>query len=119
MTARECLRRVDGVKPNAFSDEDKVHWLNEVEGMVQTELLAVDPQEGSLVAYRDPGDWDKALLVAPPHDKLYPRYLAAMIDFANGEYSKYQNSMVMFNAAWDEFAKWRRRNHMPARTGEV
>lgn len=54
------------------------------------------------------------LMVRPPHDKIYSDYLTAMIDYANGEYDKYQNTMQMFNAHWGEYARWYARNFRPA-----
>lgn len=54
------------------------------------------------------------LLVHAPHDKIYAAYLTAMIDFANGEYNKYQNSYQMFNGYWGEFCRWFSRNFRPA-----
>ncbi len=39
MTIRECIDYVDEIKPNAFSNETKIVWLNECEGMVQTEIF--------------------------------------------------------------------------------
>lgn len=110
MKLNECIQRVDAVKPNAFSDSDKTAWISEVEGMVQTEIQHIQPDAEGFVVYAYPGNQLDTLLVEPPHDKLYPLYLAAMIDFANGEYANYQNSMAMFNAAWDEYAKWYMRN---------
>ena len=54
------------------------------------------------------------LLVEPPHHKLYGQYLIAMIDYANGEYDKYANTMQMFNAFWGEFMRWFARVYAPA-----
>lgn len=54
------------------------------------------------------------LIARAPHDKLYGAYLVAQIDFANGEYNKYQNSMQMFNAYWSEYARWYARIFRPA-----
>lgn len=54
------------------------------------------------------------LMVRPPHDKIYAAYLCAQVDFANGEYNKYQNSVQMFNGYWGEFCRWFSRNFRPA-----
>ena len=54
------------------------------------------------------------LLVEPPHSKLYAEYVMARIDYANGEYDKYDNSMQMFNAFWGEFSRWFARMYRPA-----
>lgn len=110
MKLKECIDRVDMVKPNAFSFDDKTAWLNEVEGMVQTEIRHIQPDAEAFIVYSYADHMFEKLLVEPPHDKIYPMYLTAMIDFANGEYSSYQNGMAMFNAMWDEYAKWYMRN---------
>ena len=49
-----------------------------------------------------------------PYDRLYLSYLYAMIDFANGEYNKYQNSMQMFNGEFSEFMRWFAGRYFPA-----
>lgn len=59
---------------------------------------------------------DIELLVNPPHDKLYRAYLTAMIDYANGEYDKYGNTMQMFNQYYNEFVRWFMVNYRPAYT---
>ena len=113
MKIREVIENVDRVKPNAFDFADKVRWLNEVEGMVQTDILLLAPQE--FITYGS-GDGERELLVAPPHDKLYEAYLTARIDFANGEYKKYNNTVAMFNQALTEFTRWFADNFRPADT---
>jgi len=114
VTVKECIDFVDAIKPNAFSNDQKTTWLNEVEGMVQTEvfLWAVD----QVIQYTYDTDKNREMLVAPPHDKLYRAYLTAMIDFANGEYDKYANTMTMFNMHYGEFMRWFANNYRPADT---
>lgn len=69
----------------------------------------------------DTADWtltfdgtETVLMVRPPHDKIYAAYLVAQIDFGNGEYNKYQNSLAMFNAYWGEYCRWYSRTFRPA-----
>ena len=54
------------------------------------------------------------LLAEAPHSKIYPEYVMARIDYANGEYDKYENTMQMFNAFWGEFSRWFARVYRPA-----
>mgnify|MGYP006978482747 CR=1 FL=1 len=103
-TLKSVIEYVDEIKPNAFSNEAKTQWLNECEGLVQTEVLLLADAE--LVSYSYDTDKDKELLVKHPHVKIYWAYLTAMIDFANGEYNKYQNTMQMFNAFFGEYMRW-------------
>lgn len=112
MTLDACIKSVDEIKPNAFSNDTKTQWLNEVEGMVQTEVFLMNPV--GCVQYTYDNDKDATLLVDPPHDKLYPAYLEAKIDYANGEYNKYQNTMQMFNSFYSEFMRWYAQTWRPA-----
>lgn len=57
---------------------------------------------------------EAVLMVRPPHDKIYADYLTAMIDYGNGEYNKYQNTMQMFNVHWGELCRWVARTFRPA-----
>lgn len=117
-TLSSVITQVDDIKPNAFSNDTKTQWLNEAEGLVQTEVLLWASEE--IITYSWAEDRDKELLVQPPHDKLYWAYLCAMIDFANGEYNKYQNTMQLFNSHFSEFMRWFANNYRPADThGEV
>ena len=194
-TLKDVINAVDAIKPNAFTEEDKTMWLNEVEGMVQTEVFLFAPAE--IVQYKwsdeismpsvyfpddktmvcgvDPGlavggqikidglttytsnnsntnrrvlrrssdgltytfadnsftgehstgttadsctliydGSETEMLVIFPHDKLYRSYLTAMIDWGNGEYNKYANTMTMFNEHWGEYMRWFARTYRPA-----
>lgn len=112
MTLKNLLRFVDDIKPNAFSDEAKTVWVNECEGLVQTEVMLLAVED--VIAYTYDQNQETTLLVKPPHDKLYWAYLISMIDFANGEYNKYQNSMEMFNTYMGEYMRWYARTYRPA-----
>lgn len=193
MTIAELMDYVDCVKPNAFSLREKIMWLNEVEGMVQTDVLLFAAP--SLIAYCPDGSWEGSgvtfpddatmvfplppgchpggtvtvtgfrdyaanalteqrilavsadgrllkfapgtftqtgesgetaavhldfvggsaeLLVGAPYHKIYYAYLTAMIDFANGEYHKYQNAMALFNSFFDCFTRWYAQSFCPA-----
>ena len=112
MTLSEVISFADSVKPNAFTNAQKTLWISEAEGMVQSDVLLMAPQEITVYDYDEDGDTE--LLVLPPYDKLYRSYLIAMIDFYNGEYDNYQNTMTLFNEQLGEFVKWFARNYRPA-----
>ncbi len=114
MKVKEALEFVDGIKPHPYTPEQLTRWLNNCEGMVQSQVFLWAPAE--LIQYAWPEDEETELLVSPPHDKLYPSYLCATIDFANGEYGKYENSMQMFNAEFSEFMRWFAETYRPADT---
>lgn len=39
MNIQECINRVDSVKPNQYSIEDKVRWLSYLDGSIQKEVF--------------------------------------------------------------------------------
>lgn len=114
MTVTQAIAMADELKPNAFSQSVKLGWLNDCEGLVQTEVLLMEPE---LCVRYGAQDGDTALIAPPPHDKLYRAYLCAMTDFANGEYSKYQNTMQLFNTWFGEYQRWYARRFRPADGG--
>ncbi len=112
MTLQACIDYVDGIEPNAYTNEQKTGWVSECEGLVYTEAFLLSPYEFRPLVYDD--DKTDTLAVMPPHDKLYPLYLQAKIHFANGEYERYAASYAMFNEAWGEFVRWFARTYSPA-----
>ena len=102
MTVSDCITYIDSIEPNAYTAEQKTRWLSECEGKVYTELFLVQPYEFSPVVW----DADRTLAIPAPYDRLYPRYLQAMIHYANGEYDRYANSMAVFNEVWSLLNRW-------------
>ena len=99
MTVNELLEFIDMVKPNAFSDEDKLRWLNQFEGEIQAEMFLMKEP----VLYKN-GDDD--LKLKAPWGMLYEFYMLAMIDFYNGEYDKYSVTGQMYNEKYNAFCEW-------------
>lgn len=112
MTVQEAIDFVDEVKPNSFTDENKTKWLSDCEGKVQTQVFLLAPVDVKIYTWPEAKDYE--LLVAPPYDKLYLSYLEAQIDYHNGEYGKYQNTMTMFNFDFSEFMRWFANTYRPA-----
>jgi hypothetical protein len=111
----DAIGRINRLKPNAYAIQDKVWWLSTLDGRIKKDII--DTHEGGedviFTGYSEDGDTAIDLLVPAPYDILYVYWLEAQIDYANGEYSKYSNSMTMFNEAYSAFEKYYNRNHMP------
>lgn len=112
MKLKTILQLVDSIKPNAFDPEIKVQWLNECEGLVQTEIMLLAPEE--VIEYTWAEDQETELLAGKPHHKIYWVYLAALIDFAHGEFDKYNNAVTVFNAYFAEYQRWYTDAYRPA-----
>ena len=53
------------------------------------------------------------LLIPAPYDEVYLRFLEAQMDYANGEFERFNNSNAMYAAAWSAFVNYYNRTHMP------
>ncbi len=115
MTILEAINRVDSTKPNSYTQVEKVDWLSTLDGIIKSEII--DTHEGGedvvFVGYDADTSLDTELLVPAPYDDIYIRWLEARIDYANGEFGKYNNSLTAYNDASVLYARYYNRNHMP------
>lgn len=108
-TLQQALTRIDAICPNAWDDAAKIQWLNECEHMIQMRILDAAPEQ--CVTYDADTERGTPLLVPAPFDRLYVYYVIAMCDYAAHETAHYADSMALFNAALDEYAKWHQRTN--------
>lgn len=115
MTIIEAINRLDKIKPNGYDQSDKVTWLSELDGMVKQTVT--DTHEGgediSFTGYDATTPLDTVLLIPSPYDSAYLDWLSAKIDFADGEYARYNNSMTRFNDTFLAFSRFYNRKNMP------
>ena len=111
-TINEVIRRVDRIKPNALEEKDKARWLLELDGRTYREVTAADDPE-TKPPEQWPEDGGSPLLIPAPYDSLYDMYLTAMIEFAQGEYSAYNNTAALFDQAQRDWRALYRREHLP------
>ncbi len=107
MTPNKAIEIIDRLKPNAYSEEDKLRWINELDGMVQKLVF----QNDTVTKYSYPEDMDRELLVTAPFDDVYTLFLEAKIDYNNREYANYNNSATMFESQFTEYKKAYIREH--------
>ena len=111
----EAIRLIDSLKPNTYTDSEKVAWLSRLDGVVKR--LIVDTHEGwedvTFSGYDVNTDTQTEMLVPAPFDDIYLRWLEAQIDYANGEYEHYNNSITVYKDVYDGYANWYNRTHTP------
>ena len=115
MTIMDALYRIDELKPNSYSQTEKIKWLSSLDGVIKSEII--DTHEGGedkvFSGYGEDTELTMELLVPAPYDDVYLRWLEAQIDYANGEYGKYNNSIAMYNTAYTAYANHYNRTNMP------
>ena len=112
----EAINAIDALKPNAYTQAEKIRWLSTLDGMLQTELFSVHEgaDETPFSGYDEDTPPETELLAQEPYGRdLYLKYLEAQIDYYNGETARYNNSMIMYQAAYTAFARWYNRTHLP------
>lgn len=117
MTVKEAIALVDRLKPNKFSETDKIKWLSEIDGLIVRELVDThedSPLEEEFEGYRAT-DKNTELIAPYPYDILYRWYLESQIDLGNMEINKYNNTKTLFNNAYVNYTDYYNRTHMPKR----
>ena len=112
MTIEEVLAEVDEIKPNTFDDNIKIKWISELDGKIFNELILTHEHD-SEVTFEPYTDMNTELLAEFPYTDIYRHYVFANIDYSNCESDRYQNSMLMFNNAYEEYRKHYNKTHKP------
>ena len=119
MTIIEAITRLDVLKANAYTQHEKVEWLSRLDNMVKKHIIDTHECDENVIftGYDDTTDNSTELLVPAPFDEVYLRWMEAQIDYHNGEYSKYNNSIIMFNTAFEAYQAYYNRTNKPVSHG--
>lgn len=119
MTIQEALTSTDALKPNQYNDEMKISWLSDLDLRIYKEII--EPRGGekteAFQGYNESTDTNTKLLVEEPYSQLYVLYLCSQIDFYNAEFTRYNNSAVAFNEAYESFFGYYNRTHRHRESG--
>lgn len=117
ITVAQAISLLDSQLPNTCTLTEKLSWLSRVDLQVKKEVLDTHGAAVAFAGYTPDTDPDTPLLLCPPYDECYLRYMEAQIHYTNGEMTRYQNAMILFNAVYAAYAAWYNRTHMPASAG--
>lgn len=122
-------------KAHSYSDEQLVRWLSDIDRKIWNDVIRWHENTAIVESYDDEGSVitdmpepevystdamdTTTLLVPEPYSDLYIKYMCAMIDYYDGDFARYNNNMVMFNVAYEEYSGWYNRNHTPKQTCSV
>ncbi len=113
MKLGEALARVDGMKPNGYTAEEKVRWLSELDGVLWNEAGKAAGLPKPALPYCWDRDAELELPVAAEYADLYVKYLFAQIDFHNGDFSRYNASAALYQAGYESYTAYLRREKPP------
>ena len=119
MTLIEAITQADDTNKNAYSRRQKITWLSRVEAMVKNDVI--DAHEGAdeihFTQYDEKTPIDTVLIMPQPYDECYIHWIQAQVHYANEETDRYNRSMTMFNALFDDFKSFWKKNHAPKGLG--
>lgn len=129
MTTGEVIKKVNELKPNTYTDQTKLTWLSELDGKIFEEVILThfdhdipywhsEDKELEVEIFSEYSTLDDELLVPFPYGgDVYTYFLMSQIDFYNAEIAKYNQSITLFNNAYQTYFNWYNRNHTPIRKG--
>lgn len=109
MKINDAIAKAGELRLNAISEEQKYTWVYELECSV-CEMMGKEPPRKEF-----PKDIELAMPEA--HEDVYVKYLAAKIDYYNGETALYANDLAIYNEAMEAARAWYIRNNRPAPSG--
>ena len=85
------------MKNNPITQEIKLSWLTALDHYLYTDVILTHEggDEVTFTPYED--GIDSELLVPSPYDSLYVEYLKMKVFYETHEYTRYNNSMSIFN----------------------
>lgn len=126
MTINEAITQVGALKPHQYTDDQLIKWLSNLDQQLWEDVVKwhhfprKKDEEGHWVPdipahgpYSEDVDMDQALMVPDPYSDVYPKYLAAQIDYHNGDIPRYNNAMIMYNLALKSYTDWLNRRFLP------
>ena len=115
----EAISQINSLKPNTYSDKQKIYWLSQVESMIKR--LVIDAHEGgdqiAFDGFNENTSVETQLFMPSPFDMAYIYWLEAQIHYANEDIDMYNSAIMMFNATFSEYKADYKRNHATKGTG--
>ena len=114
MTGRELIGIADTLRPNQYTEEQKLRWLRALDMMIYDELIATHDFDCAPERPSASPAADEELLAPEPYAlELYCEYLFSRIDLNNAEITHYNQSGRLFSAAWRQLADHVNRTRRP------
>lgn len=124
----DVLNRFDDLKPNTYTQTEKIAWLSELDGRVKIEIIDEHlchhchrhgrchdcERRVEFAGYNDETDIENTdLLIPAPYDSIYLYFLETKVNYALGEDDDYARSKLSFNNAYNDYFNYYNRKYRP------
>jgi len=115
MTISEAIETLDNLMPNAYTQENKVSWLSQIDTLIYNNIIATHDgaEDVEFDGYKEEAPYCTKLLVEEPYDEIYYLWMESRVNYLNGELTKYNNSITRYNDIFQTYSNWYNRTHMP------
>lgn len=115
MTLNEAVNQFDSVCKNTLPIGLKVEWISRLDATIFNEIILThENKEVIPFSQYDPiSSGENTLLVPEPYSDIYLKYLTMKKDLHYSDINRYNNSLLLFSAAYDEFKNFYNSNNMP------
>jgi len=119
MTLQEAISRTDELKPNSYTEKEKILWLSKLDWMLVRNVIRTHDgdQMDDFSGYNESTDLSTELIAPEPYDTMYIKWLEAQIDLANAEYNRYNASISLFTADYNAYGAFYTASNMPKSHG--
>ena len=108
MTVNSIIELVDLKEPNAYTADEKIRWLSDLDGKIFREAILTHEHEED-AEFEPYSDGTEELLIGAPYgEDIYVHYVIARIAAGNAETARYNQQIAMYNAAYSQW--WNRLN---------
>lgn len=111
MKIKDIIGDINSLKPNHYPDGDKIKWLSELDETIKHSFFDEYKVECDFDGYYDETDSEKELLAPDAFKLMYIHWLESKIDYWNGEYARFNNSIAMYNTVYQDFEAWWTSHH--------
>ena len=103
MTVMEAIHEIDSLRPNAYSQNQKILWLDRLDSFIRNTILSRYPEKNMDLLKL--GTADRELLMQAPFDEAYLHWLESKIHYFNEETERYNGAVRMFRSVFEDYQR--------------
>ena len=118
MKIREIFNRVDNFKSSEWGNEQKLEWLNTLEGEIYDDVVLTHENPNN-ITYTE-HETDNEDVIAPDRFcDMYIFYLLMQIDLFNGDLNRYNADAALYMEKRNDFNAWYNRTYTPKQITQI
>ena len=101
MTALAVIQELDSLRPNGFSQEQKLQWVDRLDQFIRRVVLLRYGEAPEIPM----GEPDRELIMPEPFTEGYLYWLEAKLHYFNQEIDRYNAAIRMFRGSFEDYQR--------------